>query len=190
MISGRRCVGALVALLVASAAVSAQSLGELARQEEARRNTARKATRSFSDSDLRPAAIGAAPDTSPASSSSCYMSVSEGRCMTADEVLARSLANIASPETKKQEPLIRQEASQIRAELTRVRQELNQLSATAGDQSRPAARRAAAADALASQQRILEQVEQRWLKLEKYAAQQRIPREWIEPVPQLTSLKP
>jgi hypothetical protein len=177
----RRSLGALLALLAASAPLSAQSLGELARKEEARRGTAKKATRSFSDRDLPASvAISSITETLP----SCYLSVSEGRCLTADEILARSSANVPNPETKKQEPMIRQESAAIVAELSRVQQEIDRFSATAADESLLAAQRALAADALAKRQPILEQVKQRWLKLERYVEQHRIPRQWIEPVPE------
>ena len=184
MTSSRRSIGALFALLVASAPVYPQSLGDLARQEELRRGTAKKATRTLSNGDLGP---GGTVSTS-APSESCYMSISEGRCVTADELLSKS--HLASAEAKRQEPMVRKEAAAIRSELSRVQQELDQFAATAADESQPAARRSVAADALAKRQSILEHIKQRWVKLEKYVAQQRIPREWIEPAPELAARNP
>jgi len=184
VISNRRITGAILALLVASAPVYSQSLGDLARQEELRRSTAKKATRSLSNGDL--GSGGTVTDSEP--SESCYMSISQGRCVTADELMSKS--HLASAEGKRQEPMIRQQAAAIRNELSRVRQELEQFARTAADEVRPSARRAAAADAVAKHQRILDQVEQRWVKLEKYVEQQRIPHEWLEPVPELAARKP
>ena len=181
----RRGFGALLLLLVASAPVHSQSLGDLARQEEARRGTAQKAARSFSDADLGPRVASAAE-----APHSCYVSMSEGKCLDAEAIIANSQANIAGPEAKKQEPMVRQEAAAIRAELARVQRELGELAATAADARLPEARRSAAADTLAKRQSILEHMKQRWSKLEKYVAQHRVPREWIEPVPDLVSRNP
>ena len=184
--SSRRSFGVLLLLLVASAPLYSQSLGELARREEARRGSAQKSKRSFSDADLGPRAV-ATPSQPPPS---CYVSVREGGCLTADEIIANSQSNIAGAEAKKQEPMVRQEAAAIRAEFARVQSELDELSSTVADGSLPQARRSAAADTLAKRQAILEHMKQRWSKLEKYVAQHRVPREWIEPVPDLVSRNP
>ena len=116
------------------------------------------------------------------------MSISQGRCVTADELMSRSY--LASAEGKRQEPMIRKEAASIRNELTRVQQELDEVAKIAADEKRPAARRAVAADTRARQQPIFERLKQRWAKLEKYVEQQRIPHEWIEPVPDLGATQP
>jgi len=184
VISNRRITGAILALLAASVPVSAQSLGDLARQEELRRSTTKKATRSLSNGDLGPGGIV----STAAASESCYMSISQGRCVTADELMSKS--DLPSAEGKRQEPMIRQEAAAIRSELSRVQQELDELAKTAVDEKRPAARRSVAADTLAKKQPILERLKQRWAKLEKYVEQQRIPHEWIEPVPDLAARNP
>lgn len=186
MTSTRRVASALFALLVASAPVYAQSLGDLARQEELRRSTTKKATRSLSNGDLGPGEV--VSTSTSGSSESCYVSISQGRCVTADELISKSY--LASAEGKRQEPMIRQEAGAIRSELSRVQQEMDELAKTAADQSRPAARRSLATDTLAKRQPIFERLKQRWAKLEKYVEQQRIPHEWIEPVPDVAARKP
>ncbi len=185
MIAGRRSCGAVLLLLVASAPVYSQSLGDLARKEEARRGSAQKATRSFSDADLGPRVIALAE-----APQACYVSVSEGRCLEADAIIANSQTGTASPETKRQEPMVRQEAAAIRAELSRLERELDQFAATAGDENLPEARRTAAAESLAQLQTLVERLKQRWVKLEKYVGQHQIPREWIAPVPEFDSRNP
>ena len=186
MISNRRITGAMLALLVASAPVYSQSLGDLARQEELRRGTTKKATRSLSNGDL--SSGGIVSTSTSGSSESCFMSISQGRCVTADELISKSY--LPSAEGKRQEPMIRQEAAAIRNELSRVQQELDEFARTAADEKRPAARRSVAADALAKRRPILERLKQRWAKLERFVEQQRIPHEWIEPVPDLGATKP
>ena len=166
--------------------MSAQSLGDLARQEELRRSTAKKATRSLSNGDLE-SRRDVSTSTSE-SSESCYMSISQGRCVTADELMSRSTS--PAPRRKRQEPMIRQEAAAIRNELSRVQQELDELAKTAPTKNGRRQRRSMAADTLAKRQPMLERLKQRWVKLEKYMEQQRIPHEWIEPVPDLAASKP
>ena len=81
----------MVSLMAAPA--GAQSLGEVSRQEEARRVTTKKAVKTLTNSDLGPDAITQSAGAAPAEAS-CYMSKSLGRCVGVEELVAKSVAGV------------------------------------------------------------------------------------------------
>ena len=178
--TSRHITGAMFALLVVSAPVYSQSLGDVARVEEARRGLAKKATRSYSNASLEPGEV-TAPNGPPAS---CYMSLRTGKCVSGEELVANSEAHFVNAERAKQEPLFRREAANIRAEFSRLEQEIAQLEATAADETRTEQQRASATKMLGTRRELLAQVQKRWKRLEKNATEQRMPLEWLEPIPE------
>lgn len=185
---GRAVATAAVAFAAIAAPVSAQSLGDLARKEESRRATS-SSVKSFSNADLKPSEIitPAAPGEPAPAASDCYMSKSLGKCVTADEMIANTSNNIATKEQAKQEPTWRQDAEHIRSQLARAQEELQLMTTAANDAVRSAGERAVAAKLAAQKQRIVEDLERQWDKFEKSAANDRVPRAWIEPIPTLTT---
>jgi hypothetical protein len=181
----------LVRAVCAAAAIAtalpayAQSLGDVARQEEARRASAAKAVKTLSNADLGPSDI-----TPPAGApvvESCYMSKSKGRCVSQEELISISSTGVVTKANASFEPNWRSEAQSIRLQLEGARHGVTVLEATAADEERSAGERKAAEKALAAAQRSVAHYERQWEKLEQAAANQHIPRAWIEPIPTLTT---
>jgi hypothetical protein len=178
-------IGAVVAL-AAAAPMSAQSLADVARQEEARRATT-KSVKSFSNADLKPGevvspAAAAAPALAPAASAEpagCYMSVSQGRCISADEMLAR----MKQSEQARFEATWRTRAARIRALATRLQADLNAYGTIVADDRRLESEREAAARKLVATTSAMRDQEALWNALEKEAAIAELPRAWLEPAP-------
>lgn len=186
----RRCIACvMVTLSIAAAPAYAQSLADLARAEEARRASAPKAGRSFSNADLEPGAIvtASAPDVS--SAESCYMSKSLGRCATAEEVLNIS-QQIVAGERQQVEAGWRKNAAEIRDEILRLTPRLTEIETLMASEGRSASQRAATAKLLEQTRTALQNAERRWLALETNAAENNIPRAWLEPVPAISSRNP
>ncbi len=184
MVRGCLSAGLILALCGVAAPAMAQSLGEVARQEEARRASAKKATKSFSNADLQPSEIASPSGGSTPGTESCYMSISQNRCVSAEELLSYTTQNIASAELAKQEPHWRRQARTIRNQLVKAQNELETLSATASDQSRAPGK--TAERMLALRRSVVAGLEQEWEELEKQAKQLRIPRAWLDPRPTLS----
>lgn len=176
---GRGVAGVFVALSIAAAPASAQSLADVARQEEARRATVPKAAKSYSNADLGPGEVIQAIEPEV----SCYMSVKLGRCVSADEILANTAATVTTAENASKEPALRSEAESIRRELAYLETEINALTAQADNENLPAPKRELAEHGLAMKRPQFDHVLQRWAKLEKQIRDLRFPHEWIEPVP-------
>src|SRR5687768_5110775 len=111
---GRRILNASIVVVLTAASTSAQSLADIARHEEARRVSAKKAVKTLSDSDLGPSAI-----TQPAErgESSCYMSKSEGGCVSAEQLVANSIAGALTKRNAPLERPFRAEAESIRSQI-------------------------------------------------------------------------
>jgi len=182
MVSRSFAIGVLA--LVIAAPAFGQSLGELARQEEARRAAAAtpKAKKTYSNADLGP---GGVPEPAPpaAAGDPCFESKSEGKCVPGEEVLANSAAKLKVVEDAPTEAPIRAEAQKIRDELTNVQRELDQLDAQAANASLPAAKRQLANDQMALKLPSLQGLQRRWARLEKQIKDMKLPHAWIEPVP-------
>src|SRR6185436_14057979 len=181
-----RCIGgAALALLISAAPAFAQSqsLGELARQEEARRVAAPKAKKTYSNTDLGPGAVPEPPAAVVADDKSCYVSKETGKCVSPEELVARSEAKVKVVQDAPTEAPVRREADAIRGELSRLQLEIDSLQVQAGNASLTASKRQAAADALAMNRQSLERVQRRWARLEKHVNEQKLPHDWIEPVP-------
>ena len=179
--TGRRIAGVALALSIAAAPAFGQSLGDLARQEEARRAAAPKAKKTYSNADLGPGGVPVAE--APADGDPCYMSKSEGKCVTGEEMLANSAAAAKVVQNAPTEAPIRAEAQKIRDELANLQREIDQLDAQAADAALPAAKRQLANDAMTLKLPGLQGLQRRWARLEKQVKDLKLPHAWIEPVP-------
>jgi hypothetical protein len=186
---GRGVINAALAIVLMAAPVAAQSLGDLARQEEARRSSTKKAVKTLSNADLDPSAIVAPAGSAPAEPS-CYLSKSKGQCVSADEMVTLSVAGVVSKENAPFEPNWRRDAQDLRSQIETAQKSIATLEAVMADGGRSPGEKKAAEKTLATARQALAGLERRWEKLEKEAANQHIPREWIEPIPVLTKNQP
>jgi len=186
---GRCICNAAVAVLLTAAPAAAQSLGDLARQEEARRASAQKAVKMLSNVDLDPAAIVAPAGTAPVEAS-CYISKSKGQCVSAEEMVSNSVAGSLTRENAPYEERFRRDAESIRTQIEKTQASIATLEAVVADEGRSPSDRKGAEKALAGARQSLAGVERQWEKLEKAADNQRVPRKWIEPIPTLTTKTP
>jgi hypothetical protein len=179
----RWCVtGAALTLLIASAPAFGQSLADIARKEEARRAEAPKAKKSYSNADLGPGGVPE-PEAAPAEDANCYQSKSEGKCVTADELVANSASAAKVVEEAPREDTIRKQAESLRAELANTQREIDQLVAKSENAALPPAQRQLAAETLVLKQPALAGFQRRWARLEQQIKENKLPHAWIEPVP-------
>lgn len=191
MIGLRRTVA--VALCMAAALpAAAQSLADVARQEAARRDSVKQAAKAYTNTDLK-VDPQAAPISAPkdvAAEAGGYRSISAGRYVSAEEIIANSAANIVAAEKALQEPNWRRMAGTLRGQLLKIQQEAESMASTSADESRSVGERAVAERLLAQKKVIRDDLERRWVKLEKEAEIQRIPRAWLDPRPTLSTQTP
>jgi len=158
--------GRIACIVLAAAAMAApayaQTLAEVARKEEARRAGVKAPSKVYSNADLKPGEVNLAG-------------------------IAAAEKDPANAELTKKEPAFRSAAQALRERIEKAQAEITAMSATAADQNRSAAERGVAAQRVADRQTDLASLEKQWLKLEKDAEKMAIPREWLEPVPQLPS---
>jgi hypothetical protein len=181
----RRIACVVVGLSIAAAPAYAQSLGEVARQEEARRATMQKPAIVLSNSDLHPGEILQPAANPPAES--CYMSISKGRCVTAEEMVSNSIAGRRTKENAPFETTWRQDAESIRSQIQRTQRSITTLEAVVADEERSPNDRKSAGLALQGARQALAGFERQWAKLERAAASQHVPRAWLEPIPTLAT---
>ena len=174
------------ACLVAALPAAAQSLGDVARAEEARRATAKKAVKSFSNADLAANEIAppVAPPPAPAAATASPVAANASP-VAADAATAPDAAAAAPKESE-----WRSTADDLRRQLQKAREELDKLNAVADNDSRLSSDRTAAARLAAHQIKALERIEARWLRFEKDAESLKVPREWLQPVPILSTRIP
>ena len=182
-----------VALCMAAALpAAAQSLADVARQEAARRDSVKQAAKAYTNTDLK-VDPQAAPISAPkdvAAEAGGYRSISAGRYVSAEEIIANSAANIVAAEKALQEPNWRRMAGTLRGQLLKIQQEAESMASTSADESRSVGERAVAERLLAQKKVIRDDLERRWVKLEKEAEIQRIPRAWLDPRPTLSTQTP
>ncbi len=181
-------VVALAAIATASP-VSAQSLAEVARHEEARRNSVTKAAKTLTNADLKLDGTVAAPAAAAAPAGG-YLSVTKGRYVTAEEIIAITNDNHVKAELAAAEPNWRRQAGTIRSQLLKAQQEVAAMSTTAAAVDRSPGERAAAAKLLIRQQAVLADLESQWESFVKEAGKVRIPQAWLEPIPTLATRNP
>ena len=180
--------GAVVVIApLAAWAQSTPSLGDLARQTEISRQTAPKASKSYTTADLVPdprSVAAPTPDsvaeTAPAGG---FMSVSAGRLLTAEEIIARSQAKVDNTRKHMDERFWRANADGLRSQLEMAQKEVDTLSAPA---ERSAPQQVLRDKRLAKAEKILQDLQERWRKLEDSAHYSNVPKAWLEPIPTLS----
>jgi hypothetical protein len=178
-----RTAAVLAAALWAAAPASAQSLADVARAEEARRATAKKAVKSFSNADLNPEDI--APPVAPAPPAA----VAAGEKPANASPGAPDKPEAAVPAVENEEQW-RRRADSIRSQLTKAQQEADAMAATAGDASRSPGERTQTARLLKQHQVMVANLERQWQRLETEAATAKIPRAWLGAAPILSTRTP
>jgi hypothetical protein len=186
---GRRIFSAAIAASLTAAAATAQSLGDIARQEEARRASVQKAAKTLSNADLDPSAIVHQSGVAPAVPS-CYLSKSTGQCVSAEKMVANSVAGVLTKENAPFEQKWRQDAEEIRSQIEKTQASIATLEGAVADEGRSASDRKALAKTLVSARQALARFERQWEVLEMAAGNERVPRKWIEPIPALTKNQP
>jgi len=170
----------LGSIATAAPPVTAQSLGDVARQEESRRATAKKSTRVFTNASLAadaksaPPAV-AAPAPAPAGG---YVSKSTGQTVSMDEIIARSQERLAIDRKHMDENYWRRNAAGLRAQIDKAQSQVEGLSA---DVERTPSQQILAARALERAEKVLADLQERWRKLEESAHYAKAPKAWLEP---------
>ena len=187
MIARRRTVAVAVCLAIAGTA-GAQSLGEVARREAARRESMKPAAKVYTNANLKadPLSVPGATTGAGTAPSAGYLSISTGRYVTAEEMIALTNANVVTGEKALQEPNWRRQADSLRAQLLKIQQETDAMQSTSADETRSASERAAAERMVALRKIVIADLERRWARLEQQAEIQRIPKEWLDPRPKLS----
>jgi hypothetical protein len=183
-----RLTRAFLALSIVAAPAYAQSLGELARQEEARRAGTTKAAKTLSNADLRPQDI-TSPSSAPAVES-CFISISKGHCVSAEEMVSLSTADVFTKQNAPFEQTWRRDAASLRSRIEGTQSNIETLEAVAMDERRSPGDRKGADRALVTLRQALAGYERQWVKFETDAGTKRIPHAWIEPIPALTKNQP
>jgi hypothetical protein len=188
---GLICVALTIAAGVVAPPVAAQSLADVARKEEARRATTKKATKTFTNSDLGTPATEPPPQAAkPAgAAAACDPAAKDAKCPPAEKTDAAA-ANSEEPELDPKELSVRQRASQLRARLAKAQKEFDNLSAAASDMARSEIERNTAARVASKMEPALANLESEWRALEEEVTDQGLPRKWLEPIPQLSGRIP
>jgi hypothetical protein len=163
------CIALAVAAIAAPAFAQSQSLAEVARKEEARRAAVKAPAKAYTNANLKPGEINNAA------------------AEPAGEMPSIASKNPANAELKKKESTFRSTAQALRERLQKAQDELKAMTATAADTNRSSAERGVAAKRVAARRSDLDDLEKQWLKLETDASKMAIPREWLEPIPEISS---
>lgn len=187
----RRVSAAIILAFVAITVLSAHAQGqvtppiaEVARQAEAAKATARKATKTYTNASLTADPRGerapalAAPDSG-------FASKSLGKPVSAEEMVIRSEAQVESDVLEKQsEEDWRRRASSLRKEAEGVQSRIAELSVVNHlTESSPILKRTNDQN-IANARGALEDLKKRWTRLEESALKDKIPLVWIQPRPE------
>lgn len=181
-------VATVFGLLAALATLSAQQtstppLGDVAREAEAAKATARKAKKTYTNADLTADPRGESAPAAPPPSNG-FMSASLGRVVTPEEVLKRSEEKAEKDAvTKEPEEQWRNRAESIRkqvAELQKRRDDLRMPSALRD--GNPISKLQNDRE-IANADRGLEALQRQWDRLEASAKDQKANPAWLEPRP-------
>ena len=173
---------AFVALAAGSARAQQQAtVAEVARQAEAAKATVKKATKTYTNSDLSADPRGEpAPAPAPASG---FVSKSLGKPVPAEELVARSEAQVESGAAKESEEAWRKRADSARKQVDQLRERLTELMTSDASRSESPAVRVGNASEIATTRAALESARKQWARLETFAKALKVPMAWIEPLP-------
>lgn len=191
MIRPLACAALTLIWCVTAAPAWAQSLGDVARKEVERRATAKKAVKSFSNADLNPSEFSS--PSAAAAPAECYTSISEGKCVPAEQVVANSTPGSAASEANpsaaaaQKESDWRANAEALRKALEKAQAEYKTANDSANDPKKSPGERAATARIAAQLETSIVGLERKWQRLEKQADDLRVPRTWLDPRPTLST---
>ena len=173
---------AFVALAAGSARAQQQAtVAEVARQAEAAKATVKKATKTYTNSDLSADPRGEpAPAPAPASG---FVSKSLGKPVPAEELVARSEAQVESGAAKESEEAWRKRADSARKQVDQLRERLTEPMTSDASRSESPAVRVGNASEIATTRAALESARKQWARLETFAKALKVPMAWIEPLP-------
>lgn len=183
MIRRLACAALTIGIIATAAPAWAQSLGDVARKEQARRATAKKAVKSFSNADLAPSEISD-PAPPPAATPSATSGADAASKEATAAVAAQNPPDQKQPEQKESD--WRANAEDIRAALAKAQAEFTKVNADANDPNKSPGERTAAARHLATVQKFIDRREREWQDLEKQAVLFGVPRGWLDPRPILS----
>lgn len=180
-------------VIAASSLLSAQqqaappSLGDVARQAEAAKATAKKAKKSYTNADLAPDPKGGATTaaaSAPASPPAGVISATTGKPVTSEELIARSEEKVEREAIAQQsEADWRARAESIRVQITRLQDQMAAMTQpNAARDANPAARARFDAD-VARVRTGLDGLQKQWAKLEDAARYAKVKTEWLDPRP-------
>jgi hypothetical protein len=176
------CLGGVITIALPA---YGQSLGDIARQEEARRSSAKASVKTLSNADLKPSEVVTPSAAAPAES--CYRSISLARCVSPEELVSISNAGIAAKAIAPSEENWRQNAHAIRTQLETARRRIASLEGALANEQRSPGEREVTQKTLLTVRQLAADIEQRWEDFEKSAVKLHIPQAWIEPIPTLTT---
>jgi len=114
------------------------------------------------------------------------MSISKGRCVSAEEMVAQGSAVVVNANAPREQEW-RQEAAALRSVIEATQEEIRNLEKRlASDRIRPGSETRADEKSLARSRDELVMYERKWARFETSAGVERIPRAWIEPIPALS----
>lgn len=179
---------AAVTVVVASSVLVAQQaattpLGDIAKEAEAAKATAKKATKSYTNADLTADPRGEAPPPPPPPANG-FMSASLGRVVTADEMLTRSEEKAEKDSiTKESEAQWRGRAESIRKQVAALQQRITELSMS--DALRDANPIAMSQNnkEITNARQGLDALKRQWDRLEASAKEQKANTAWLDPRP-------
>lgn len=157
-------------------------LAEVARQAEAAKATVKKATKTYTNSDLSSDTRGEpAPVPAPASG---FVSKSLGQPVPAEELVTRSEAQVEGETVAKEsEEAWRRRADSVRKQVDQLRERLTELMTSDASTAESPAVRVANASDVATTRAALESMRKQWARLEASAKDLKVPMAWLEPPP-------
>ena len=165
-------------------------LADVARKAEAAKATAKKAKKSYTNSDLSADPRGErAPAPAPAAAPTAapeagFVSKTTGKPVPAEEMVAASAAKAEEGEVAKEsEATWRHRASAVRQQVDKMRERLAELSTPNQLTDENPRLKAENERDIANARTALDGLRKQWGRLETSAREKKIPLAWIEPAP-------
>lgn len=183
--------GIVIGVLWASIGTSAQQpqpttvpLGDLARQAEAAKATAKKANKTYTNANLSADLRGEPTPVPAAASPSGFVSKSLGKALPPEEMVARSEQKVEQDvKDQQKEGTWRMRATSLRKQIDDMQSRVATLSVPNALTDASAVLKKANDAELANARAALDGLKKRWTRLEAEAREVKIPSEWLDPRP-------